>query len=1029
MLAQLAKQKLEGAIRRISGCQHAKVGLLVENPEGTGSQAPMAIVVEFNQTVPDDALREVHRLGWNFARSPLLITVDPVVLRSWSCCEPPDMDGNLFGSTEIPEGRLDLARTANGQAHVAHALSWLSLVSGDFFRSSTAAPYFNRNNAADRLLLENLREVRRQLHAGDDETDRSPLSYDTIHALLARLMFLQFLVDRKDADGRAALSPDFFVQRNQDGTLLGMYESCPEILGTKADTYRLFRWLNEKFNGDLFPTETEQRAEERMVSAKHLKFLADFIRGDVQLRRGQRFLWKQYSFDVIPLEFISSIYEEFIRNGEAEPGKGVVYTPGHLVDFILDGVLPWNGESWDVKVLDPACGSGIFLVKAYQRLIHRWKLANPDARPTAPILRQILERCIFGVDTQEDAVRVASFSLYLAMCDEIDPKRYWTQVRFPKLRGNTINCHDFFADGPTLTDQHELRKFDLVVGNPPWGQETRLPPAVSAWIERESDRRSENDKRSWTTSYVSIGPLFLPRAAELVKPEGTVSLMQSSAVLLNDVGTAREFRARLFTEFVVEEAVNLAPLRYILFSTASQATSPPAIITMRLRRENEPDSEFIYMCPKPARTVEDEYRLLIGPYDVHTVRTKDVVFGRNALTALHWGGRRDLALINKLSALPTLERKKADGAVITRQGINRGNRQLKQKTIVGRKMLETPNFPASIFLKIDPVTLPTNTDPTTHRITDLAAFDPPQLLIKQSWMRANQRFRAVRIYPPGSAGVLCSQSYVSVHSNAENERLLDAACLVYNSNFALYWLYLTNHSLASFISKASVSDLLKLPLPNLQEQGDDLLAVSGFAEVDERVRLALGLQDADWALISDFFTYTLPDFKQLPDAPGGQPTGREGAADELPRYCDYLLRVLDAAFGDTNHFSATIFKEAGPVRLAVRLVAIHLDRIEGERVRYESIASPLLFKRLQQLEEVLRAKPVVSEGITFQRVARVYDYYVSDQSRVPTLYIIKPDQARYWTASAGMRDADEAYNGIMLWDEANAGNSLVREGA
>jgi hypothetical protein len=48
---------------------------------------------------------------------------------------------------------------------------------------------------------------------------------------------------------------------------------------------------------------------------------------------------------------------------------------------------------------------------------------------------------------------------------------------------------------------------------------------------------------------------------------------------------------------------------------------------------------------------------------------------------------------------------------------------------------------------------------------------------------------------------------------------------------------------------------------------------------------------------------------------------------------------------------------------------------------------------------------------------------------VPTLYLIKPDQARYWTASAGMRDADEAFNEILLWEEPEGGNATVREGA
>src|SRR5207237_2451149 len=138
---------------------------------------------------------------------------------------------------------------------------------------------------------------------------------------------------------------------------------------------------------------------------------------------------------------------------------------------------------------------------------------------------------------------------------------------------------------------------------------------------------------------------------------------------------------------------------------------------------------------------------------------------------------------------PTSQGKKDEGAVTRRQGVNRGDRQREQTAIVGRKMLETPNFPEWAFLTLNPARLPTNMDARTHSrdSTTFNAFAPPQLLIKQSWMRVNRRFRAVRVLPSGKAGVLCSQSYVSVSSNAENERLLDAACLVYNSNFALYW--------------------------------------------------------------------------------------------------------------------------------------------------------------------------------------------------------------------------------------------------
>ena len=73
---------------------------------------------------------------------------------------------------------------------------------------------------------------------------------------------------------------------------------------------------------------------------------------------GQGCLWPIYSFDVIPLEFISSIYETFVTERAAR--DGIFYTPPHLVDFVLDQVLPWRGTDWNLKILDPACGSGCF---------------------------------------------------------------------------------------------------------------------------------------------------------------------------------------------------------------------------------------------------------------------------------------------------------------------------------------------------------------------------------------------------------------------------------------------------------------------------------------------------------------------------------------------------------------------------------------------------------------------------------------------------------------------------------------------
>ncbi|MGV2388701.1 MAG UNVERIFIED_CONTAM: N-6 DNA methylase [Microcystis novacekii LVE1205-3] len=127
-------------------------------------------------------------------------------------------------------------------------------------------------------------------------------------------------------------------------------------------------------------SEAEWQAEIQKVwteDNRYLVKLADFARGNLDMKSGQLSLWPYYSFDVIPLDFISSIYEEFVNK---KAGKGVHYTPEYIVDFILDGVLPWHNKEWELKILDPACGSGIFLVKAFQRLIYRWIVAHNDRK-------------------------------------------------------------------------------------------------------------------------------------------------------------------------------------------------------------------------------------------------------------------------------------------------------------------------------------------------------------------------------------------------------------------------------------------------------------------------------------------------------------------------------------------------------------------------------------------------------------------------------------------------------------------------
>lgn len=1015
VIASLAQRKLETAIKRQN--INVNVGILAANPHSNKTEDPLAVICDFNSHISEEVLRETHRLAWSFSRSPMLITVEPSLIRVWTCWKRP-----LEEQENVQKLCIEQLEEDSLSTQAAKALQWVELTSGSFFRKPVYSNYFRRDQRADQLMLEDLRGVRQRLR--DME-----LPEDICHDLLARVIFIEFLFQRKDSLGNAALNESVLGKLHDKGILTKLHKNLPSILETHAETYRFFRELNNRFNGDLFPgkgdtpeeREREWKAEMNQVTVKHLKLLAEFVRGEMDMGTGQLCLWKRYAFDVIPLEFISSIYEEFVSVKKTIKGIGVSeekaigihYTPGHVVDLILDEVLPWDSQKCNVKILDPACGSGIFLVKAYQRLVHRWKKGR--GKPGVADLRSLLENNLFGVDTSRNAVRVASFSLYLAMCDEIDPKHVWQKnVQFPRLRDKTLVNSDFFAeDKEGFRTSSDSGVYDLVIGNAPWGHATET-------------RASKRWARLWGWSIPNrnIGPLFLCKSAALSKTAGQIAMLQpAGAMLFNRGPTAEEFRSKFFSRFAVDKIINLAALRFGLFKAA---ISPACVVAMRPTSPSE--YPVAYICPKPRHTKEDDYCVVVEPSDRNFVYPEEAASDSLVWTALAWGGRRDLALMRRLCQETNLQKLEGEGAVKTRRGIGRGKRVERQDEIVGMPLLDSKTFPQGTLMYLDAAQLDLNEDPFLYEghSKDLGAFKLPQMILKLGWRKGEAgRFRAALVKSNEKLGpVICSSIYISVNVPIEYESLLESACISLNSIIAVYFSLLSSGRFAFYRPSPNKENLLRIPIPKCKR--GMLKEIETIEEVDLRVRRLFGLKDAEWILVEDLFNYTLQDFKGGLNSPGRRSTNsvdNERAEIEgeliLRAYCDYFTRVLRAGFGDDRQVSATIFKEKSEASMPVRLVAIHLDTPGRPVVRAESIASLLLMERLKDLDaKFFKSTNHSSDGgVFYQRVARIYDSMVIDGRKVPTVFIVKPDQVRYWTRSMALRDADEVAGDIMLWRE------------
>ena len=1021
--ARLAQEKIGSAISRRPDGAGVRVGVLASNPEAT--EAPLAIVCDFPKKVSPDTLLETQKLAWNFSRSLLLITVEPHIIRKWTCCEPPSISvpSDLF-TLPAPTPEVGKAiyfdpitkaiQSASEQA--ANSLYWIDLLTGAFFQQN--ADRFKPEKRADQLLLSNLRVLRQKLIT-------AKLSDDISHDLLARIIFIQFLFDRKDTDGNAALSKEELLRLHEEEHVLAhAYDNFSGLLSDYEDTYALFRWLNSKFNGDLFPgkgTLDEQAAaweqEKSQVKPEHLNLLARFVGGQEVMAQGQLSLWPAYAFDAIPLDVISTIYEQFVKK---DAGTGVHYTPSHVADLILDLVLPWEDMDWDLKVLDPSCGSGVFLVKAFQRLVYRWKKAHPDHQINGKTLAQLLEKNLFGVDLDPHAIRVASFSLYLAMCDEIDPRDYWKDVHFPVLRGRRLIASDFFSEecdgfctaGGTI--------YDLVIGNPPWGKKTATTSAL-VW----------ESKHGWPLSYNDIGPLFLAKALALTNANGYVGLLQSSTLLYKSTLNAVTFRNSLFYTAQVEEIINFCALRFGLFN---DAVEPACAIVLR---NCPPTGEaFRYTCPKPLRGQQDKLRIVIDPQDSHQVWADEVIENPSLWSSLLWGGRRDVAFIQSLSYHDTLTMLEAGSVIQSREGIIRGDQDKFVAQLFQKPMLASGDFPESASLYVVASSLKLNANPMvdSRASTNYAAFDLPQAIIRQSWLKDQGRFRAALVASDtATGGILCSQSYLSLHTDESNQSYLEAACLTYNSVFAVYYLLLTSGRFAMYRPEPETRDFRSVPLP--EKQSNLLEGVTTVAEVDERVREAFDFKEAEWLLIEDLTQYTLPDFKGGSASPGRLATQRSASMSgyvqqepELESYCNTFRRVLQAAYGIDKDIGAVIFSEPETTaKLPVRLVSIYLNVSNRNTVEIDAMGSEALQQRLTALYTTMLSTEENKHSF-YQRCARTYDSVQTSSAEGGILInLIKPDQARYWTRSMALRDADEVVADLMTWGQSSLKKERERE--
>jgi predicted type IV restriction endonuclease len=370
---------------------------------------------------------------------------------------------------------------------------------------------------------------------------------EVVQILIDRLIFMRSVEDRglEEKDFLLKMVSDF-----QEGrTTRRIWES----LLTE------FRRFDTEYNSKLFQ---EGLLEKEAFFDEDT--LIKFING---LYFGTKAQQEKYMFDSIPGDLLGDIYEQYlgtILSGtekrvklESETGKrkkmGIYYTPSYIVDYIVKNTVGEyiRGRSIDeilnVKILDPACGSGSFLIRAFREVCNviesklkngekseKWAtFKNYSGRLNLSQKTTILINCIFGVDLDEKAVELAQLNLLLKLLD--DETRETKKLLLPNMKDN-IKCGNSLIDDRKVAgdkafnwhaqfpDIFRQGRFDVVIGNPPYGAKLN-----------EQEREFISKKFDYSKSYKNTALVFIEKSLDLLEQDGYFGMIVPKSIAFSQL--------------------------------------------------------------------------------------------------------------------------------------------------------------------------------------------------------------------------------------------------------------------------------------------------------------------------------------------------------------------------------------------------------------------------------------------------------------------------------------------------------------
>lgn len=795
--------------------------------------------------------------------------------------------------------------------------------------------------------------------------------------LVLRLIFIRFLIDRGVDLAYESFSNNIEQSKNE---LL-------KCLRNKNSIYTLFAYLKSKFNGNLFDLGDEIECPELTQDVFNL--LADFLSGTISMNDGQLSLFAMYDFNIIPVELISNIYE-ILLGREARAKDNAFYTPNYLVEYILDKTtLGFLKEHNKYTILDPACGSGVFLVDSYRRMVEQ-NLSGQMYCDDDDLLKSLLNDNIYGIDINEEAIDVTIFSLYLTVLDYKDPKSLST-FTLPNLKGTNLFVSDFFDDKKLKGLSHI--PFDFIIGNPPWGN-------VKAGLHLEYCKKNGYLDKQQNNE---ICRSFVFRAKDFCQNHTTCCFILHSKLLYNQKQPSKRFRDFLLQKTKIHSIIEMSSVRKLVFENAD---APAAIISFSYSEENNLDNTINYTSIKPNIFFKLFNFIVIEKNDIKYVAQDMLLKFDWAWKTIVYGFSNDLTLMMKLkNRFCTISDaiQKQNPPIIMGAGVEYqdGDKQ-DASHLLNKKLLDSQKGVDHFFVNSNNTTLFSKSK--VHRPRERALFEPPYVLTPTGVNCNNYKLRAAF----SDETFICKKTMYILKGAEEQRPFFMNLVGLLNSSLYAYLNLMLGTSIGIEREQRFMGEVLEFPYVfsetiankteyiHSEKKKNDFLCLSDLdseiENLDNLVLQAFGLKD------NKFIDYAIKI--QIPELTNTnlESIYRNISAEELVAYSECFKKQFTAIYQRVGkHITIKLYHN-----VLNRFSIFELAVLDGK-----SDTTIDLVKSIDDDKALLSRFCVFSHNDKFHQIRDVIHF--SDNS----FFIIKPNFYKYWHPAIAELDLSDVMEQIM----------------